>query len=166
MNHATPNWRSTSAEICHLDDFGSDLLRPRLSHAQPLRSPPPSFRRRDLWEAGTTRTARHPVASMIALEFAAVIVLQSVISGHLVWPWDFALSLNTHTNYVVNFVHSFLNRSSWYIVIWLLPLGLVRIREFHARGGGRWAGNAVCVRTECVPQSRRRRRWRHRSLHL
>jgi len=70
------------------------------------------------------------IASMIALEFAAVIVLQSVISGHLVWPWDFALSLNTHTNYVVNFVHSFLNRSSWYIVIWLLPLGLVRIREF------------------------------------
>src|SRR5260370_21685713 len=31
---------------------------------------------------------------------------------------------------------------------------------------GRWAGNAVCVRTECVPQSRRRRRWRHRPLHL
>jgi len=70
------------------------------------------------------------VASMITLEFAAVIVLQSVISGRLVWPWDFALSLNTHTNYAVNFLHSFLNRSSWYIVIWLLPLGLVRIREF------------------------------------
>ena len=79
---------------------------------------------------------------MIALEFAAVIVLQSVISGHLVWPWDFALSLNTHTNYAVNFVHSFLNRSSWYIVIWLLPLGLVRIREFP-RPWGMAAGLAT-----------------------
>ena len=70
------------------------------------------------------------VVTMIVAEFATVIVLQSVISGHLIWPWDFASSMNSHGNYAANFLHSLLDRSSWYILIWLLPLGLVRIREF------------------------------------
>jgi hypothetical protein len=70
------------------------------------------------------------VVTMIVAEFATVIVVQSVISDHLVWPWDFASSLNSHGNYAANFLHSLVDRSSWYILIWLLPLGLIRIREF------------------------------------
>jgi hypothetical protein len=68
--------------------------------------------------------------TMIVAEFATVIVLQSVISEHPVWPWDFASSLNSRGNYASNFLHSLVDRSSWYILIWLLPLGLIRIREF------------------------------------
>jgi hypothetical protein len=70
------------------------------------------------------------ICAMIVAEFATVIVLQSAISGYLVWPWDFASSLNSHGNYAANFLHSLRDRSSWYILIWLLPLGLIRIREF------------------------------------
>ena len=67
---------------------------------------------------------------MIAAECVTVIALQSAISGHLVWPWVFAASLNSNANYAANFGRSLLDRSSWYILIWLLPLGLVRIRKF------------------------------------
>jgi hypothetical protein len=70
------------------------------------------------------------VVAMIVAECATVIILQSVISGHLVWPWGFAAGLNSHTNYAANLMHSLLDRSSWYILIWLLLLGLVRIRSF------------------------------------
>jgi hypothetical protein len=70
------------------------------------------------------------VGAMIVAECATVVILQSVISGHLVWPWGFAADLNSHTNYATNLMHSLLDRSSWYILIWLLPLGLVRIRSF------------------------------------
>jgi hypothetical protein len=76
------------------------------------------------------RTFSVDAALMIVSEFATVIVLQSVISGHLAWPWDFASNLNSHGNYTANFLHSLLDRNSWYVLIWLLPLGLIRIREF------------------------------------
>jgi uncharacterized membrane protein len=68
--------------------------------------------------------------TMIVAEFATVIVLQSVISRHLIWPWGFASSLNSHGNYAASFFHSLADRNSWYVLIWLLPLGLIRIREF------------------------------------
>jgi hypothetical protein len=85
------------------------------------------------------------VIAMIAAECVAVIVVQSVISRHLVWPWDFAFSLNSHANYAANFLHSLLDRSSWYILIWLLPIGLMRIREFPRQ----WV-TAAAVASACA----------------
>jgi hypothetical protein len=70
------------------------------------------------------------IVAMIATECATVITLQSTIEGHLAWPWGFAADLNSHSNYFANFGRSLLDRSSWYILIWLLPLGLIRIRSF------------------------------------
>ena len=67
---------------------------------------------------------------MIVVEMATVTVLQSSISGHLIWPWSFALSLNSHSNYARNFVAWLTDRSSWYVLIWLLPLGLPRMGRF------------------------------------
>jgi hypothetical protein len=67
---------------------------------------------------------------MIFAESAAVTILQSSISGYVVWPWSFALSLNSHSNYAANFVAWLTDRNSWYILIWLLPLGLLRVRRF------------------------------------
>ena len=70
------------------------------------------------------------VVTMIVAECATAIAVQSAISQRLVWPWSFAASLNSHGNYIASFFHSFTDSSSWYILIWLLPLGLVRIRSF------------------------------------
>ena len=67
---------------------------------------------------------------MIVAETAAVAVLQSSISGHLILPWSFALGLNSHSNYASNFVAWVTDRNSWYVLIWLLPLGLPRIKRF------------------------------------
>jgi hypothetical protein len=85
------------------------------------------------------------VVAMIVAECATVIILQSVISGHLVWPWGFAADLNSHTNYAANLMHSLLDRSSWYILIWLLPLGLVRIRSFPREWVASAAVASVCA---------------------
>jgi hypothetical protein len=85
------------------------------------------------------------VCAMFAAEMITVIVLQSGISQHLVWPWDFASSLNSHGNYAANFVHSLIDRSSWYILIWLLPLGLLRIRELPRPWVAAAAVASVCA---------------------
>lgn len=85
------------------------------------------------------------VVAMIVAECVTVIALQSLISGHLVWPWGFAAGLNSHENYAANFLHSLLDRSSWYILIWLLPLGMVKIREFPRE----WVASAV-VASACA----------------
>ena len=95
------------------------------------------------WATLSVRSMRRrnvlSVTSMIAAECVAVIVLQSVVSGHVVWPWAFAASLDSHANYAANFGRSLLDRSSWYILIWLLPLGLVRVRRFPRE----WVAAAV-----------------------
>ena len=67
---------------------------------------------------------------MAIVELATITVLQSSISGHLIWPWSFAIGLNSHSNYATTFVTSLVDKDSWYILIWLLPLGLLRIRQF------------------------------------
>jgi len=85
------------------------------------------------------------VCAMIAAEIIAVITLQSMISQHLVWPWNFVFALNSHANYAANFLHSLLDRSSLYILIWLLPLGLMRIRELPRPWVAAAAVASVCA---------------------
>jgi hypothetical protein len=70
------------------------------------------------------------LACMAIVELATVTVLQSCISGHLIWPWSFAIGLDSHSNHVINLIASLVDKDSWYILIWLLPLGLLRIRQF------------------------------------
>jgi hypothetical protein len=70
------------------------------------------------------------LASMAIIELATITLLQSSILGHLIWPWSFAAGLNSHSSHAMNFMVSLVDKDSWYILIWLLPLGLVRIRQF------------------------------------
>jgi hypothetical protein len=82
--------------------------------------------------ASRDRKPRHAVASiasMVVAEAVMVMVLQSQISGHTIWPWSFALGMNSPTSYGMNLVHSFTDRNSWYILVWLLPLGLAGIKR-------------------------------------
>ena len=64
------------------------------------------------------------------LQFVTVTVLQSSILGRLTWPWSFAGGLDSHANHLMVFAASLVDKDSWYILIWLLPLGLLRIRQF------------------------------------
>jgi len=82
--------------------------------------------------ASRDRKLRYAVTSitaMVVAEAVTLMVLQSAISGHTVWPWNFALSMNSPTNYGINLAHSFTDRNSWYILLWLLPLGLAGMKR-------------------------------------
>jgi hypothetical protein len=76
-----------------------------------------------------SRRALFCVLAMIAAEVVTLTALQSRISGRTVLPWNFAASMKSPTNYGMNLLHSFVDRNSWYILIWLLPLGLVGIKR-------------------------------------
>ena len=85
------------------------------------------------WLATGERRSRSALLSIVAMaivEIVTVAVLQSTISGHPVWPWAFAESMNSPTSYASNLLHSLVDRNSWYILIWLLPLGLARLKRF------------------------------------
>ncbi|HKW19439.1 MAG TPA: hypothetical protein VJO35_18160 [Terriglobales bacterium] len=70
------------------------------------------------------------IATMAVVEVITLTELQSSISGHAVWPWAFMTGMSSPTNYGTNLLHSFIDRNSWYILIWLLPLGLAGIKLF------------------------------------
>lgn len=84
------------------------------------------------WIAAGHRNRRRALwtACMAAAELITLVVLQSTISGRIVWPWNFALALNSQTGFLTNLLHSFVDRHSWYVLAWLVPLGLAGIRRF------------------------------------
>ena len=54
------------------------------------------------WITSRNRKSRHAVTSITAMvitEAVVMTVMQSAVSGHTVWPWNFALSMNSPTNY-------------------------------------------------------------------
>jgi hypothetical protein len=67
------------------------------------------------------------IAAMGASAFAAVTVLHSVLDGRIVWPWQPAAVLNTHRP--IAFLATFADRNLLYEFAWLLPLGLIRLRD-------------------------------------
>ena len=63
-----------------------------------------------------------------AVELLTLIALQAAIAGHVIWPWQFLSSMGSETSYGMNLLHSLVDRNSWYILIWLVPLGLAGMR--------------------------------------
>ena len=70
------------------------------------------------------------VVSMGLAGLITTIALQSVISGHLVLPWAIIASEKGSQNLFSGILSSLANKNLWYIFIWLLPLGLVKLRYF------------------------------------
>jgi hypothetical protein len=69
------------------------------------------------------------VAVMVMVEFAAVMILQASLTRQVLWPWQFAATLGAGPGYVRRFVGSLVDRQSWYDFIWLLPLGVWRLKR-------------------------------------
>ena len=74
--------------------------------------------------AGRNRRAAMLMGIMALSQVATMIIVQASVTGHAVSPWSFAASMNSPTNYLTNLWNSLVDRNSWYILIWLLPLGL------------------------------------------
>lgn len=69
------------------------------------------------------------IALTALLEMATLVIIQSRISGRLVLPWTFVSSMSSPTSYPSNLWHSLADRDSWYILVWLLPLGLAGLKR-------------------------------------
>jgi hypothetical protein len=69
------------------------------------------------------------VAVMVVVEFAAVMILQASLIGHVVWPWRFAATFSAGPGYVGRFLGSLVDRQSWYDFMWLLPFGVWRVNQ-------------------------------------
>lgn len=54
--------------------------------------------------------------------------VQSLIAERLLLPWQFATGVETASNYWGNLANLFLDRNFWYTFVWLLPLGVWRLR--------------------------------------
>lgn len=68
-------------------------------------------------------------AVSVAAGLSTVTALLSVSAGHVVRPWQFAAGLNSSHSHLQSAIACVTNRTSWYVFIWLLPLGLVKIRS-------------------------------------
>ena len=69
------------------------------------------------------------VAASVAAGLATVMALLSAGAGHAVWPWQFATGLNSDVSHLRSAIACVTNRTFWYVFVWLLPLGLVKIRS-------------------------------------
>jgi uncharacterized membrane protein len=80
-------------------------------------------------------------ASVAAL--TAIVAVQWKVMGAFQSPIRFGLALHRNSAYTLHFIESFGDRNLWYIFIWLLPLSLVRLRQFSLQW--RVATAATCV---------------------
>ena len=72
-----------------------------------------------------------------------VMAIQSFISGHLVLPWAIIASEKGSQNFFSGIFASLANNSFWYLFIWLLPLGLIKLRYFPRPLVYACAGSAI-----------------------
>lgn len=60
---------------------------------------------------------------------ATVTLVMSALADGLVWPWQFAASMHASSNFLAGLRGCLLDRTFWYPFIWLLPLGVLRVRH-------------------------------------
>ncbi len=82
-------------------------------------------------------------AAMALAALTTITVVQYVIAKNLVFPWTFAVSLNSHSNYLENLKDSLLDRNFWYVYVWLLPLGAMGLRKLP--GAWVWAAGITTL---------------------
>jgi len=53
----------------------------------------------------------------------------SVVAGGLVWPWQLAAYMRASEGFMNGLRACLLDHTFWFVFIWLLPLGLLRLRR-------------------------------------
>jgi hypothetical protein len=86
------------------------------------------------WAVMRKRVPRSSAAWIVGScvsSFAAIGILHYVVSGHFENPVAFAETLRGNANYLAHFASSFLwDRNLLYVFVWLLPLGIPRLKRF------------------------------------
>jgi hypothetical protein len=58
----------------------------------------------------------------------ALIAMATVAKGWI-WPWEFAAYMHVNAGLLVGLRGCLLNHTFWYVFVWLLPLGILRLRR-------------------------------------
>ena len=59
-----------------------------------------------------------------------VATVQSLISGHVAWPWEFAMSMRAESGHLTALLSNILDRNLLYGFCWLLPIAVLRLNRF------------------------------------
>jgi hypothetical protein len=94
-----------------------------------------------LTPAGDRQLGRRMVPWLATITAGALAIglVHRSISGTFAWPWDVAASVKRYGSYFGEIWRCVSDRGFWYVFVWLLPLGLVRL----PRIGIQWAGASV-----------------------
>jgi hypothetical protein len=69
------------------------------------------------------------MSALGVVSMATVTLVMSTVAGGLVWPWQYAAFVHDPTSFLTGLRECIFNHGFWYIFIWLLPVGLVRVRR-------------------------------------
>jgi hypothetical protein len=101
------------------------------------------------WWLASRKSLHHPqpAAAWIGVSWLAALATLTTLQWSITYvfrsPLRFGLDLRGDTPYFSHFLSSFRDRNLWYIFIWLLPLGLVRLNRLPRTW--RIATAATCV---------------------
>jgi hypothetical protein len=73
------------------------------------------------------------LAWVISMGLGGLITLFTIISliaGHLVLPWTMVENYRGPHNVFYNIIFCLLDKNLWFVFIWILPLGLIKLRYF------------------------------------
>ena len=70
------------------------------------------------------------IVSLLLTSIITVVTLQSVISGHMIYPWDIIRAERSDVSLLTGFINCITGQTFWYVFLWLLPLGLIRLNYF------------------------------------
>lgn len=73
------------------------------------------------------------VVTMGITGLVTVIILQSVVSGYMIWPWDVVLAEKSHVDLLSGFLGCIFSHGFWFVFMWLLPLGIWRCLGYLPR---------------------------------
>jgi hypothetical protein len=69
------------------------------------------------------------IGALGVASITTVTIAMSSVAGGLVWPWEFATYMHAGIGFLSGLRGCLLDHTFWYVFIWLLPLGVVRLRR-------------------------------------
>ncbi len=69
------------------------------------------------------------ICGLAASSVLTVTVAMSVVARAWVWPWEFAAAMHERVGFFTGLKGCLLDHTFWYVFVWLLPLGIVRLRR-------------------------------------
>jgi hypothetical protein len=70
------------------------------------------------------------VAAMVFFSNLTMLVTRLALFRRIIWPWEIGSVMNSGTNPLMAFVHCFSEPSFWYVLGWLISLGIWRLKVF------------------------------------